>query len=110
MSMKHDSNPRPLHFIYHHFFSFPQTLNSVSKDLSFVWIAIKLAFKPFLSQTRDSIDKSNPIQNSDDVLDAATASPSKTDVGDADKDDYKFECNCYYFLLAFYISLNGQVK
>ncbi|KAL5079781.1 hypothetical protein RYX36_008202, partial [Vicia faba] len=60
--------------------------------------------------TRDSIDKSNPIQNSDDVPDAATASPSKTDVGDADKDDYKFECNCYYFLLAFYISLNGQTR
>ncbi|KAL5079774.1 hypothetical protein RYX36_008195, partial [Vicia faba] len=78
-------------------------------DLSFVWIAIKLAFKPFLSQTRDSIDKSNLIQNSDDVPDAATASPSKTDVGDADKDDYKFECNCYYFLLEFYISLNGQL-
>nr|pir outer envelope membrane 14K protein, chloroplast - garden pea [Pisum sativum] len=31
----------------------------VAGALAFVWLAIELAFKPFLSQTRDSIDKSD---------------------------------------------------
>jgi len=53
----------------------------VAGALAFVWLAIELAFKPFLSQTRDSIDKSDPTRDPDDVPAAAVA--PETDAGDA---------------------------
>nr|AAA63414.1 outer envelope membrane protein [Pisum sativum] len=56
----------------------------VAGALAFVWLAIELAFKPFLSQTRDSIDKSDPTRDPDD---APPPPPPETDAGDADKDD-----------------------
>ncbi|KAL5059552.1 hypothetical protein RYX36_031156 [Vicia faba] len=60
----------------------------VAGALAFVWLTIELAFKPFLSQTRGSIDKSDPTLDPDDVPDAAAAPPpSETDAEDADKDD-----------------------
>jgi hypothetical protein len=51
----------------------------VAGALAFVWLAIELAFKPFLSQTRDSIDKSDPTREPDDV--PAAAAP-EADTGD----------------------------
>ena len=45
----------------------------VTGALAFIWFAIELAFKPFLSQTRDSIDKSDPTRDPDDVPAAADA-------------------------------------
>lgn len=59
----------------------------VAGALAFVWLAIELAFKPFLSQTRDSIDKSDPTRDSDDVPAAVAPPPPETDAADADKDD-----------------------
>ncbi|KEH23739.1 hypothetical protein MtrunA17_Chr7g0259701 [Medicago truncatula] len=56
----------------------------VAGALAFVWLAIELAFKPFLSQTRDSIDKSDPTRDPDDVpASAAAAVAPETDAGDA---------------------------
>jgi 26S proteasome regulatory subunit T2 len=46
----------------------------VAGALAFVWLTIELALKPFLSQTRDSIDKSDPTRDpDDDALDTAAA-------------------------------------
>ncbi|CAK8543450.1 unnamed protein product [Lathyrus sativus] len=61
----------------------------VAGALAFVWLAIELAFKPFLSQTRDSIDKSDPTRDPDDAPapDAAAAPPPETVSGDATQDD-----------------------
>ncbi|XP_004493657.1 outer envelope membrane protein 7-like [Cicer arietinum] len=39
--------------------------------LACVWLAIELAFKPFLTHTRDSIDKSDPTRDPDDATDSA---------------------------------------
>jgi len=55
----------------------------VAGALAFVWLAIELAFKPFLSQTRDSIDKSDPTRDPDDIPAAAAAVAPDTDAGDA---------------------------
>ncbi|GAU23346.1 hypothetical protein TSUD_333930 [Trifolium subterraneum] len=58
----------------------------VAGALAFVWLTIELAFKPFLSQTRDSIDKSDPTRDpDDDALDTAAA-PPVTDAGDTTAD------------------------
>ncbi|CAJ2633155.1 hypothetical protein L195_g047561 [Trifolium pratense] len=61
----------------------------VAGALAFVWLTIELAFKPFLSQTRDSIDKSDPTRDPDDdalAAAAAAAPPPATDAGDATAD------------------------
>lgn len=39
--------------------------------LAFVWLAIEIAFKPFLRQSRSAIDKSDPRRDPDDVPDAS---------------------------------------
>ncbi|KAL1199871.1 Outer envelope membrane protein 7 [Cardamine amara subsp. amara] len=46
------------------------------------WLAIEIAFKPFLEKFRSSIDKSDPTKDPDDV-NAAAGSSSSSDV------DYK---------------------
>ncbi|XP_027352485.1 outer envelope membrane protein 7 [Abrus precatorius] len=51
--------------------------------LAFVWLAIEIAFKPFLNKTRASIDKSDPNRDPDDVPDAAESKPTDDDAGDA---------------------------
>lgn len=47
--------------------------------LAFVWLAIEIAFKPFLNQARDAIDKSDPDRDPDDVSDASKPSPPAGD-------------------------------
>lgn len=52
--------------------------------LAFVWLAIELAFKPFLSKGRDSIDKSDLTRDPDDVPDIVATTPdADADAGDA---------------------------
>jgi len=41
------------------------------------WLAIEIAFKPFLDKFRSSIDKSDPTKDPDDFDTAATATTSK---------------------------------
>lgn len=50
--------------------------------LAFGWLAIEIAFKPFLDKLRSSIDKSDPAKDSDDsdkdAAFAAAAAASET--------------------------------
>ncbi|KAK4281149.1 hypothetical protein QN277_012674 [Acacia crassicarpa] len=36
--------------------------------LAFVWLAIEIALKPFLEQSRSAIDKSDPNRDPDDAV------------------------------------------
>ncbi|KAI9119330.1 hypothetical protein K1719_010005 [Acacia pycnantha] len=52
--------------------------------LAFVWLAIEIALKPFLEQSRSAIDKSDPNRDPDDAVpppppDAAAAPPPAAD-------------------------------
>ncbi|XP_057438786.1 outer envelope membrane protein 7 [Lotus japonicus] len=54
--------------------------------LAFAWLAIELALKPFLSKTRESIDKSDPTRDPDDDVPpppAAADDGGEESVGDA---------------------------
>ncbi|KAL5078354.1 hypothetical protein RYX36_017338 [Vicia faba] len=60
----------------------------MTKTLKFVSAMILFFSFQRRRKTRDSIDKSDPTQNSDDIPDAATTPPpSENDVKDADRDD-----------------------
>ncbi|XP_061341385.1 outer envelope membrane protein 7-like [Gastrolobium bilobum] len=56
--------------------------------LAFVWLAIELAFKPFLDKTRSSIDKSDPTRDPDDVVpDPADSKTTDAAAGDSSVGD-----------------------
>lgn len=46
--------------------------------LAFGWLAIEIAFKPFLEKFRSTIDKSDPTKDPDDVDADAAAAASTT--------------------------------
>ncbi|VVB02256.1 unnamed protein product [Arabis nemorensis] len=47
--------------------------------LAFGWLAIEIAFKPFLDKLRSSIDKSDPAKDPDDADAAAAAAETSSD-------------------------------
>ncbi|KAF3450183.1 hypothetical protein FNV43_RR06263 [Rhamnella rubrinervis] len=49
--------------------------------LAFGWLAIELAFKPFLDKARSAMDKSDPARDPDDVVDGADESAKKPSTG-----------------------------
>ncbi|QCD97648.1 hypothetical protein DEO72_LG6g2359 [Vigna unguiculata] len=54
----------------------------VAGALAFAWLAIELALKPFLSKARDSVDKSDPARDPDDVPAADVPKPADDDLPD----------------------------
>ena len=48
--------------------------------LAFGWLAIELAFKPFLDKARSAMDKSDPTRDPDDVV-ADSDSDADADAG-----------------------------
>ncbi|XP_006292093.2 outer envelope membrane protein 7 [Capsella rubella] len=46
--------------------------------LAFGWLAIEIAFKPFLDKFRSSIDQSDPSKDPDDFESDADAATTKT--------------------------------
>ncbi|KAK7336738.1 hypothetical protein VNO77_17284 [Canavalia gladiata] len=55
----------------------------VAGALAFVWLAIEIAFKPFLNKTRASIDESDPTRDPDDSPDSKPTGDGGDSVGDA---------------------------
>ncbi|XP_057965467.1 uncharacterized protein LOC131156032 [Malania oleifera] len=55
--------------------------------LAFGWLAIELAFKPFLDKARTAMDKSDPNRDPDDVDGGSDAAPKSPDGGDLPIDD-----------------------
>ncbi|RVW54833.1 Outer envelope membrane protein 7 [Vitis vinifera] len=47
--------------------------------LAFGWLAIELAFKPFLDKARSALDKSDPTRDPDDDDDGGTTQKSLSD-------------------------------
>ncbi|XP_050203877.1 outer envelope membrane protein 7 [Mercurialis annua] len=58
----------------------------VFSALAFGWVAIEMAFKPFLDSIRAAMDKSDPQRDPDDVTDDAAAAAAKDLLSDADAD------------------------
>ncbi|KAI3423219.1 uncharacterized protein J3R85_011178 [Psidium guajava] len=50
--------------------------------LAFGWLAIELAFKPFLDRARAAMDKSDPARDPDDDDDASPAKPPQETTAD----------------------------
>ncbi|XP_054787912.1 outer envelope membrane protein 7 [Prosopis cineraria] len=50
--------------------------------LAFVWLAIEIALKPFLQQTRAAIDKSDPNRDPDDDASHPAADDASTPAAD----------------------------
>lgn len=69
--------------------------------LALGWLAIELAFKPFLDKARAAMDRSDPARDPDDVVeDAAPKSPAD---GEAGADDWmRFE---QFLGLTYFIQL-----
>lgn len=57
--------------------------------LAFGWLAIELAFKPFLDKARSAMDKSDPARDPDDVVDGADdeSTPKSSTGGETTGDD-----------------------
>lgn len=47
--------------------------------LAFGWLAIELAFKPFLDKARSALDKSDPTRDPDEDEDGGTTQKSLSD-------------------------------
>ncbi|OAY61684.1 outer envelope membrane protein 7-like [Manihot esculenta] len=47
--------------------------------LAFGWLAIEMAFKPFLDKARAAMDKSDPNRDPDDVKDESAREESPSD-------------------------------
>lgn len=54
----------------------------VAGALAFGWLAIELAFKPWLEKARAAINKSDPAQDPDDVVEGVATKKPPVD-GDA---------------------------
>ncbi|GAA0157083.1 hypothetical protein LIER_14422 [Lithospermum erythrorhizon] len=48
--------------------------------LAFGWLAIELAFKPWLDKARAAMDKSDPAKDPDDVVDQLTIEPQQEEL------------------------------
>ncbi|KAK3193840.1 hypothetical protein Dsin_025150 [Dipteronia sinensis] len=51
--------------------------------LALGWLAIEIAFKPFLDKARAAMDKSDPARDPDDVDEDNKKLPSDADASDA---------------------------
>ncbi|KAK2648258.1 hypothetical protein Ddye_015747 [Dipteronia dyeriana] len=51
--------------------------------LALGWLAIEIAFKPFLDKARAAMDKSDPAHDPDDVGEDSNKLPSDADASDA---------------------------
>lgn len=51
--------------------------------LAFGWLAIELAFKPFLDKARAAMDKSDPARDPDDIVDQNHEASSESESDDA---------------------------
>lgn len=61
--------------------------------LAFGWLAIEIAFKPFLDKARAAMDKSDPARDPDDVIvdEQNKESPSDADASDEKSADVSYE-------------------
>ncbi|KAH7838464.1 hypothetical protein Vadar_026777 [Vaccinium darrowii] len=53
--------------------------------LGFGWLAIELAFKPWLEKARAALTKSDPTQDPDDVVEEIETKKSSADGEDSDE-------------------------